>query len=117
MVERVLLKRMRERLGEVVDLYERVYEEWYKKCEESLRSGGLSLYGYSKLLEEMQGRVVEFLQVMERLAKLEKEVSELDTVDEAVRALAYYIMELSEDERREVLSFIKKLKEGRRALV
>jgi DNA mismatch repair ATPase MutS len=117
MVERVLLKRMRERLGEIVDLYEKVYEEWYKKCEESLRSGGLSLYGYSKLLEEMQGRVVEFLQVMEKLAKLEKEVSELDTVDEAVRALAYYIMELSEDERREVLGFIKKLKEGRRGLL
>jgi signal recognition particle GTPase len=117
MVERVLLKRMREKLGEVIALYEKVCDEWYRKCEESMRSENLTLYGYSKLLEEMQGRVVEFLQVMERLAKLEKEVGQLDTVDEAVRALAYYIMELSEEERREVLDFIKRLKEGRRALV
>jgi DNA mismatch repair ATPase MutS len=117
MVERILLKRMREKLGDVIELYERVYDEWYRKCEESVRSENLTLYGYSKLLEEMQGRVVEFLQVMERLAKLEKEVSHVDTVDEAVRALAYYLMELSEEERKEVLEFVKRIKERRRALV
>jgi signal recognition particle GTPase len=117
MVERILLKRMREKLGDVIALYEKVYDEWYRKCEESVKSENLTLYGFSKLLEEMQGRVVEFLQVMERLAKLEKEVSHVDTVDEAVRALAYYLMELSEEERRQVLDFIKRLKEGRKALV
>jgi signal recognition particle GTPase len=117
MVEKILLRRMREKLGEIIALYEKVYDEWYRKCEESMSSENLTLYGFSKLLEEMQGRVVEFLQVMERLAKLEREVSHMDTVDEAVRALAYYIMELGEDERKEVLDFIKRLKEGRRSLV
>jgi hypothetical protein len=116
-VERILLRRMRERLGEVVALYERVCDEWYRKCMESVESGNLTLYGCSKLLEEMQSRVVEFLQVMERLAKLEKEVGQLDTVDEAVRVLAYYIMELDEEERKEVLDFMKRLKERRRGLV
>jgi signal recognition particle GTPase len=116
MLERILLRRMREKLGEVVALYEKVCNEWYRKCEESIGSGNLTLYGYSKLLEEMQGRLVEFFQVMERLAKLERELGQMETVDEAVRALAYYIMELSEEERKEVLDFIKKLK-GRRELV
>ncbi len=117
MVERILLKKMREKLSDVVALYEKVSDEWYRKCEESMNSENLTLYGYSKLLEELQGRVVEFLQVMERLAKLEKEVSHVDTVDEAVRALAYYLMELSEEERKQVLDFIKRLKEGRKELV
>jgi hypothetical protein len=116
MVERVLLRRMREKLGKVVAVYERVCDEWYRKCEEDMGRGNWNLYGYSKLLKEMQDRLVEFLQVMERLAKLEKELGQVETVDEAVRALAYYIIELSEEERREVLDFIKKLK-GRRELV
>jgi DNA mismatch repair ATPase MutS len=102
---------MREKLSEVISLCERVVEEWYRKCEESVERGNLSLYGYSKLLEEMQKRIADFLLLMERLAKLEKEMSQLDSVDEAARALAYYIMELSEEERREVLEFIKRLKE------
>jgi len=111
MVERILLRKMREKLSEVISLCERVVEEWYRKCEESVERGNLSLYGYSKLLEEMQKRIADFLLLMERLAKLEKEMSQLDSVDEAARVLAYYIMELSEEERREVLEFIKRLKE------
>jgi hypothetical protein len=102
---------MREKLSEVISLCERVVEEWYKKCEESVERGNLSLYGYSKLLEEMQKRIADFLLLMERLAKLEKEMSQLDSIDEAVKALAYCIMELEEEERREVLEFIKRLKE------
>ena len=78
-----------------------------------MERGNLSLYGYSKLLEEMQKRIADFLLLMERLAKLEKEMSQLDTIDEAVKALAYYIMELSEEEKKEVLEFIKGLKERR----
>ena len=113
MVERILLRRMREKLSEIISLCERVMEEWYRKCEESVERGNLSLYGYSKLLEEMQKRIADFLLLMERLAKLEKEMSQLDTIDEAVKALAYYIMELSEEERKKVLEFIKGLKERR----
>ena len=116
MVERVLLKRVREKLVEMVSLYERVYEEWCKKFEERVRGGGLDLRSYSKLMEDVHSRLVECLQLMERLVELEKEASQLDTVDEAVRALAYYIMELGEEERKEVLEFIKKLKK-RRSLV
>jgi len=113
MVERILLRRMRGKLSEVISLCERVCEEWYRKCEESVERGNLSLYGYGKLLEEMQKRIADFLLLMERLTKLEKEVSQLDIVDEAARALAYYIMELNEEERKEVLEFMKKLKERR----
>jgi len=111
MIERVLLRRLREKLSDLMVLCDRVYEEWYRKCEESLKQGNLSLYGYGKLLEDMQKRASDFLSLMEKLAKLEKEVSQLDSVDEAVKALAYYIMELSEEERKEVLEFIKGLKE------
>ncbi|MCS7366477.1 MAG: hypothetical protein NDF52_01160 [archaeon YNP-WB-062] len=107
------MRRMREKLSEVISLCEKVMEEWYRKCEESVERGNLSLYGYSKLLEEMQKRIADFLLLMERLAKLEKEMSQLDTIDEAVKALAYYIMELGEEERKEVLEFIKELKERR----
>jgi len=113
MVEKILLKRLRGKLGEVISLYERVCEEWYRKCGESVVKGNLSLYGYGKLLEEMQRRIADFLLLMERLTKLEKEVSQLDTVDEAARALAYYVMELSEEERKEVLEFMKRLRERR----
>jgi DNA mismatch repair ATPase MutS len=117
MIERILLKKLRERLSEIISLYESVYDRWHVKCRESVEKGDLSLYGYSKLLEDMQKRIVDSLLLVERLAKLEKETSQLDNIDEAVRALAYYIMELSEEERKEVFDFIKKLKEKRKLLV
>jgi DNA mismatch repair ATPase MutS len=117
MVERVLLKKLRDKLSEVIVLYEQVYDKWYGKCMESVEKGSLSLYGYGKLLEDMQKRIADSLLLMEKLAKLEKEASQLDNIDEAVRALAYYIMELSEEDRKEVLDFIKKLKERRKLMV
>jgi len=104
---------MRDKLGDVMSLCEKVYGEWYKKCEESISRGNLTLYGYSKLLEDMQKRTADFLLLMERLAKLEKELVHLDAVDEATKALAYSIMELSEEERREVFEFIKGVLERR----
>jgi hypothetical protein len=113
MVERILLRRMREKLSEAISLCEKVYEEWYRKCDESISRGNLTLYGYSKLLEDMQKRIGDFLLLMERLAKLEKELFHLDAVDEATKALAYSIMELSEEERREVFEFIKNVLERR----
>jgi len=116
MVEKVLLKKMRGKLSEVMVLFERVYDEWYRKCEESVSGRNLTLYGYSKLLEEMQKRVIEFLQLMERLAKLEKEVGQLETIDEAVRALAYYIMEFDEEERKEVFEYLRRLRERKKVV-
>jgi hypothetical protein len=118
MVERILLRRVRERLVNMVALYERVYEEWYKKVEEEVqRSNSLSLRSYNELMRDIHGRMVECLQLIERLVELEKEVGQVETVDEAAKVLAYYIMELEEGERKEVLEFIKKLKERRRVLV
>jgi len=113
MVERILLKKLRDKLGEVIVLYEQVCDKWYNECKKSVEKGSLSLYGYGKLLEEMQKRVADFLLLMEKLVKLEKDTIQLDTVDEAVKALAYYIMELSEEERKQVLEFIKELKKKR----
>jgi len=110
MVERILLKKLRDKLGEVIVLYEQVCDKWYYECKKSVEKGSLSLYGYGKLLEEMQERVADFLLLMEKLVKLEKESVQLDTVDEAVKALAYYIVELGEEERKQVLEFIKRLK-------
>ena len=110
MVERILLKKLRDKLGEVIVLYEQVYDKWYDECKKSVEKGSLSLYGYGKLLEEMQRRVADFLLLMEKLLKLEKDTAQLDTVEEAVKALAYYIAELNEEQRKQVLEFIKKLK-------
>lgn len=115
MIERVLLRKLRERLSDLMALCDRVYEEWYRKCEESLKQGNLSLYGYGKLLEDMQKKASDFLSLMEKLAKLDKEISNIDVVDEAVRTLVYGIVtELSEEERKEVIEFLQGILQRRR---
>jgi hypothetical protein len=99
-----------------MSLYDEICNEWYKKCKENLSLGNLSLYGYNRLLEDMQKRISDFLLLMERLAKLDKEVAHLDTVDEVVKALAYGIMELDDEERKKVLEFMKTIVEKKKGI-
>jgi hypothetical protein len=115
MIERILLRKLRERLNDLMALCDMVYENWYKKCEESLKRGSLSLDRYSELLEDMQKKASGFLSLMEKLARLDKEISNIDVVDEAVRTLVYGIVtELSEEERKEVIKFLQGILQRRK---
>jgi uncharacterized protein YdcH (DUF465 family) len=115
MIERILLRKLRERLSDLMALCDRVYEEWYRKCEENLKRGGSSLNWYGELLEDIQKKASGFLSLMEKLAKLDKEISNVDVVDETVRTLAYGIVtELSEEERKEVIEFLQGILQKRR---
>jgi hypothetical protein len=63
----------------------------------------------------MQKKASDFLSLMEKLAKLDKEISNIDVVDEAVRTLVYGIVtELSEEERKEVIEFLQGILQRRR---
>ena len=91
----------------MVEVFDEVYGRWYEKCVESVREGNLTLYGYSRILEEVQKRLADVLVLMEKLMKLEKEAEKVSQVDEAVRVLAYSIMELDEEDRREIVELVK----------
>ena len=109
----VLIEKLEERVKFVFVLFGNVFERWVEKVAESVENGSLTLYGYSKLMEEVQKRFVDMLLVLERLVKLRKELEKLRTVDDAVLALAYRIAELGEEDKKEVLDLVVRKLRGR----
>ncbi len=108
MIERVLLRMLREKVEELSGVFNEAYDRWYEKCVEGLRKGNLTLYGYSKVLDEVQRKLSDVLLLIERLSKIEREVEKMSEVDEVVMALAYSIMELDEKDRKKIADWVKK---------
>jgi len=108
MIERVLLRMLREKVEELSGVFDEAYSRWYEKCVENLRKGNLTLYGYSKVLDEVQKKLSDVLSLVERLSKIEKEIEKVGQVDEVVMALAYSIMELDEKDRKKIANWVKR---------
>lgn len=107
MVEKVMFNNVRKKLEELVDLYDEMYGVWYGKCRREVEGGSRTVEWYSSMIDNLHKKIGEMLVLMERVVKLEKEVSKMNPVDEGIKALTYSILSLDEEDRKEVIDFVK----------
>jgi len=113
MVEKVMFNNVRKKLEELVDLYDDTYRVWYEKCKKEVEVGSRTVEWYSNVIDNVHKKIEEMLVLMERVVKLEKEVSKINPVDEGIKALTYSIISLDEEDRKEVVDFVKSRLERR----
>jgi len=106
-VEKVMFNNVRKKLEELIDLYDNAYAVWYEKCKREVEGGSRTVEWYSSIIDNLHKKIEEMLVLMEKVVKLEKEVSKINPVDEGIKALTYSILSLDEDDRKEVIDFVK----------